>query len=387
MALSPIRILFIISGLRTGGAELMLYTLLVRLNRARFSPQVISLLDQGSIGKRISSLDIPVFALELQGPFSTLRGFYILFRRIREFKPELIQGWMYHGNLAASLGRFIAWRGASVLWSIHHSLNNLRLEKPGTRLAIRLSAVLSRRADAVHFVSENSLRQHSRLGFSEFNTRLLPNGVDTQAFAPDRRSGSEFRLSLGLDEDMIVIGLIARFHPLKDHANFLRAAALLIKERSGVNFVLAGSHVDLQNAGLRGMITSLGLWGHVHLLGERSDIAGILNGLDIASLTSCGEAFPLSLCEAMACGVPCVTTDVGDASMLVGDTGVVVPPRNAEALAAGWLRLIDMGQEARRLLGMAARRRIEQDFSIEQIVRRYEELYEDIFRENADDSC
>ena len=184
------------------------------------------------------------------------------------------------------------------------------------------------------------------------------------------------RGELGLAPDALLIGLIGRYHPQKDHATFLRAAAILARSRPDVRFVLAGAGVDSSNATLAELLRTPDLSARVHLLGERSDMPRVNAALDIAtSSSSYGEALSLAVAEAMACAVPCVVTDVGDSALLVGKTGVAVPPADAEALAGGWGRLISAGPEARRELGAAARHRAEEHYSVRSIVRSYEELY------------
>jgi glycosyltransferase involved in cell wall biosynthesis len=187
------------------------------------------------------------------------------------------------------------------------------------------------------------------------------------------------RRELGVPAQTVLIGLIARFHPQKDHATFIRAASLLHSKQPHVRFVLAGDGVSWNNATLAGWITRAGLAHHTHLLEARDDIPRLTAALDIAtSSASHGEAFPLVIGEAMCCGVPCVVTDVGDSAVLVASTGRVVPPGDAPALARAWHDLIESGPEHRAVLGWAARHRMEECFELRTVVRRYEQLYQDV---------
>ena len=164
---------------------------------------------------------------------------------------------------------------------------------------------------------------------------------------------------------------------MKDHANFLRAAALLLKEFPDVHFILIGSGVDRENQVLHQLIQDLGLFNRIHLLGERSDMPCLTTALDIATSASAyGEAFPLVVGEAMSCEVPCAVTDVGDSAWIIGNTGRVVPPRDSEALANAWKDLIELGAKGREALGKAARARIIEHFSLDAVVAQYERLYE-----------
>jgi glycosyltransferase involved in cell wall biosynthesis len=179
---------------------------------------------------------------------------------------------------------------------------------------------------------------------------------------------------LGLPTSTTLIGLLARHHPMKDHANLIRAGARCAA--ADLHLVLAGRGVDGDNEGLRATIAEAGMGGRVSLLGERHDVPELVAGLDVVAVSSAwGEAFPLVLGEAMASGVPCVATDIGDSAWIIADTGVVVPPRDPEALAGGLQHLVELGPEGRRRLGAAARARILDNFSLPEVVRQYETLY------------
>ncbi len=170
---------------------------------------------------------------------------------------------------------------------------------------------------------------------------------------------------------------------MKDHANFLQAAALLVKNNRDIHFLLAGTEINQENQTLYQLIKELGLVNNVHLLGECSDMPRLTAALDIASSASAyGEAFPLILGEAMSCGVPCVVTDVGDSGWIVGNTGKVVPPRNPEALANAWQELIALGIEGRETFGRAARERIIECFALDSVVTQYEQLYKKVLVKN-----
>jgi len=370
-----IRVCHIITGLYTGGAEMMLYRLLAATDRRRFEPTVISLIDQGALGERITALDIPVHTLELNRSSGILAGPVHLLSLLRSLQPDLIQGWMYHGNLAASLAGFLT--GAPTVWGIHYSLYDPASERPGTRAIIGLSRWLSRRPSATVYVSRISAEQHAAHGFHDRDRRIIPNGFDGEVHRPDTASRNRFRAEIGVHESEFLVGLIARYHPMKDHANLLRAASTLTGLSPRIRWVLAGPGVDASNAELTGMISELGLAEHTHLLGERSDTPAILTGLDLLCMSSShGEAFPMVVGEAMASGLPCVVTDVGDAAWLVGDTGWVIPPRNSEALAAALTEAWALGSTARAERGRAARQRVLERFSLAATTTAYQNLYE-----------
>lgn len=356
---------------------MMLYKLLSLHDRKRFSPFVISLGDKGTIGPRIEELGIPVHTLSMKSFIPTLRQLLRLATIAKEIRPDIIQGWMYHGNLAASFAAFFCGR-PHVCWNIRQTLYSLSYEKKRTALVIRCCAFLSWLPACIIYNARESVIQHNNCGYRSDKTVVFPNGFDIDTFRPVD-SALDVRLELNIPNESPLIGLIARYHPMKDHENFLRAAALLIQKNPCVHFVLAGKDVDWHNKFLLRMIESLGLLDHLHLLGERSDVSLITAGLDIATSSSAyGEAFPNVVGEAMSCGVPCVVTDVGDSAWIVGDTGMVVTPRDPQSLSDAWLSLINMGVEKRRLLGERARKRICENFSLYSVVRQYEEFYENL---------
>jgi glycosyltransferase involved in cell wall biosynthesis len=307
------KILYIITGLNTGGGERMLYNLLSKLNRECFDPVVISLMDCGTWGDRILALNIPVHTIDMQQGKPTLSAMWRLIQIARQVKPDLIQGWMYHGNLAAQLVGAIL-QTKPILWNIQNSVYSLSHEKKMTARVIQLCAWLSKLPKKIVYVSRISQTQHEGLGYNSAKSCLIPNTADNSQFMPSLEARSSVRVELNLPENCLLIGLICRFHPMKDHANFLQAAALLLKEYPDIHFLMAGTEVDSANQFLQHCIQTLGISKQTHLLGERRDIPRIMAALDIACLSSAyGEAFPLVLAEAMSCSVPCVVTDVGEA--------------------------------------------------------------------------
>lgn len=303
---------------------------------------------------------------------------------VRKIKPDIIHGWLYHGSLAAQFASFFSFRKIPVIWSVQCSMYSLGFEKRSTAAVFRLCALLSRHAAAIIFVSSRSQSQHRELRYSLERSCLIPNGIDIDLFFPSKDSRSSVRSELRLSENTFLIGLINRYHPMKDHESFLRAAAILSREHPDVHFLLAGREVDRDNLKLASLIRDLDLSSRTHLLGERNDIARLTGALDILSLSSFyGEGFPVIVGEAMACGVPCVVTDIGDSAWIVGDTGLVVPAKNPAALAGAWQELINLGPGGRVALGKAARSRVNELFTLDSCVAQYEALYHSIIREKT----
>jgi glycosyltransferase involved in cell wall biosynthesis len=371
-------ILHIITGLRTGGAEMMLYKLLSGMDRSAFEAEVISLTDIGPVGEKIQKLGLPVSALGMKRRITDLSAALTLVRRIRRDPPDLIQTWMYHANLIGGLAAKLS-GGIPVVWNIRRTNLDYVDDKRTTIWTAKISARLSQRLPVrIVCCSEASRQGHAELGYAGHKMIVIPNGFDLAAFRPEPASKVSVCGELGISKDALLIGLVARFDPQKDHRTFIQAAALLNRLAPGAHFLLCGDQVTRENRALAGSIEAAGIAGRFHLLGRREDMPRLTAALDIASSSSYGEGFPNVIGEAMACGVPCVVTDVGDSAWIVGDTGKVVPPRNPEALAAAWNDLIKMGPDDRTKLGSAARRRVEENYGLPAIVSKYETLYREI---------
>lgn len=355
---------------------MMLYKLLSQIDRNRFEPSVISLIDQGTIGERIQALDIPVYTLEFRPGWSCIKGLSRLASRVRELQPHLLQGWMYHGNLAALLAsRLVSGSPPPVVWNVRQTLYDLNQEKPGTRLMIKLSGKFSKAPAAIVYNSIVSAEQHEKVGFAENRRNIIPNGFDCDYFAPSLDARNAARTTLALHNTEIVIGLAARTHPMKDHPTFLKAAAILAKQNPRVTYLMAGRGVDAQNLKLTALIDNQGLAGRVRLLGDIKDMRPFYSSLDIATLSSAwGEGFPNVLGEAMAFSVPCVATQIGESAAIIGETGKIIPPNNPEALAAAWSELAEDPQY-RQTLGSLARTRIKENYSLAAVTASYEKMY------------
>lgn len=384
MGRGRIKVLHLISGLQTGGAEMMLFKLLRRLNRDRCESAVVSVSDEGILGERIRALGVPLYGLGLAPAGLSIAGLWRLGKVVLHRRPDILQGWMYHGDLMAAVARMWIPR-ARVVWNVRTDANEgvLRLR---TRQVLRACCLLSRWVpDVVLFNSERSLANHRRKGYRCRHMRVIPNGFELSEFRPDELSRSRLRESLGLPPSTELVGMAAHYALRKDYPVFLAAAAIIARRRPGVRFVACGRGVSLENPELASEVHRRGLQGKVLLLGERRDMPRFLAGLDVFCLASRSEGFPNVVGEAMACGVPVVATDVGDCRPIVGDTGLIVPPGDAEALARGCLSLLEAGLQERQRVGLRARRRVAELYDIDRVARQYEILYEELGRSERSD--
>ncbi|MDY6879381.1 MAG: glycosyltransferase [Thermodesulfobacteriota bacterium] len=377
-----------ITTLNIGGAEKTLFNLLSSMDKSFFLNSVISLTDIGSVGQEMMKKGIPVYSLNMPNGRLTFTGMAMLWRLLSTIRPVILQTWLYHSDLLGLIfGRLSGIK--NICWNIRCSYMKLDDYRVSTRWVFKLCSILSSIPKVVVTNSLEARQFHRDSGYRPNQWKVIPNGFDLNQFKPDVQTKASFISELIEDSSFwkdkretergkclapISIGFVARCDPMKDHSTFFKAAFLLLQENKDVCFILAGKGITEENNKLLALIQDNQM-DHFRLLGERSDIPKVTAALDIACSVSHGEGFPNTIGEAMACGVPCVVTDVGDSAMIVGGTGRVVPPRNPEALAAAWKALIDLGEEGRSALGEAARRRIQEHFELSRIVGQYERLY------------
>tara|TARA_B100000315_G_scaffold257323_1_gene305786 strand:+ start:1948 stop:3078 length:1131 start_codon:yes stop_codon:yes gene_type:complete len=368
-----IKIIHLISTLDRGGAETSLYRLVSNMDKYRFRNIVVSLKNVGPVGKEIQRNCISVFPLNMKKGFPDPRGIMPFSKILNEFEPHIIQTWLYHANLFGSLFK----HKAKILWNIRCS--NMDLKRYGTiyRWTVKLGALFSYIPHVVISNSRTGRMIHEEMGYEPARWEIIPNGFDKDIFKPNPIARKNIRKTLRIPADAFVIGCIARFDPMKDHRNLIKAASLLLKTNPAVHFILAGKGVTHDNLRLNKYHVNSCNIDQFHLLGERDDIPQILAAVDIASSTSSfGEGFPNNIGEAMSTGVPCVVTDVGDSANIVNTTGIIVPAKNSEALAYAWQSLNNAGLGVIKKMGKKARQRIEKFYNMESMIRNYEAIYQ-----------
>ncbi len=354
----------------------MLLKLLERLDRNRFAPHVISLTTLGEIGPRIAALGIPVEAMDMKPGLPSPLGFLRLMRQIRRVKPDVVHTWLYHADLLGGLAARLA--GVSAIgWCIRNSNLDKDKTKLSTRAVVRLCASISSWVPSQILSCSEAARQiHVALGYAAEKMRVVPNGFDLARFKQDGDARSAVRAELGIADSTPLVGLIGRFDPQKNHAGFFEAAGILSRQMPHVHFVLAGRGIEQNNAVLMQPINKAGVLANTHLLGLRDDVPRLMAALDVLASSSYGEAFPNVLGEAMACGVSCAVTDVGDSAYIVGDTGRVVASSDMRGLAAALEDLLALSPPEKVTLGERARARVAAHFEIGRVVQQYENFYE-----------
>ncbi len=364
--------LHIITGLGTGGAEAVLYNL---IQASDWQHEVISLMDEGKFGLLLRAEGVAVHTLGMKRGRVTLRGIVRLWRIARAAGPDVVQTWMYHSDLVGGMVARAAGIRA-ICWGLHHSDLSPETSRRSTHLVARLCARLSRVIPRrIVCCAQRARHVHADIGYDKKRMVVIPNGYDLGRFNEDAQAGREIRSELGIAPDAAVIGFVARYNPDKDHETLLQALALL---PPAIQCVLAGPDMTMETPELAGKIAQAGVSGRLHLLGPRDDVPAVMSAMNLHVMSSRSEGFPNVLCEAMACGTPCVSTDVGDAREIIGETGWIVPPSEPHALADAIKTALaaceSQGNWADRR--EAARHRVERKYSLDRMVSSYHQVWQ-----------
>jgi glycosyltransferase involved in cell wall biosynthesis len=263
--------------------------------------------------------------------------------------------------------------GAKVVWGLRNAGMDLSRYNWMSTFSFRLSALLSPLVDLLIANSQAGVRYHVAQGFCSKRMIAISNGIDTERFCPDVESGLKLRQQWEIHSGEKLIGLVGRLDPMKGHPTFVRAAALLVEIQSGARFVFVGAGDIAYRTQIEALVDELGLQTRVVWAGACQDMPAAYNALDIAtSASSFGEGFSNAIAEAIACGVPCVATEVGDSAIVVDNPDQVVPPNDPKALSEAWLRILHRSAEEQTFLSRQARRRLVEEFGVARLVEKTE---------------
>lgn len=362
--------MFITTSMPVGGAETLLVNLLRRFDRSVIRPELVCLKELGPLGESLSG-EIPTFQQLIRGKYD-LRVLWRLVELLDERRTDAVVtvgagDKMFWGRLAAAMAR------VPVICSALHSTG----WPDGVG---RLNRCLTPWTDALIGVA----RSHGEYlvrgeRFPAEKVVVIPNGVDTDRFAPNPARRRGLRNQLGWEDECPLVGIVAALRPEKNHELFLEVAQRVIEALPEARFVVVGD--GPRRAALEQLTLDLGLTGRVRFMGTRTDTFSILAGLDVFLLTSRNEASPVSILEALACEVPVVATDVGSVreSVVPDSTGLLAPSDDADALAQSVLRLL-VNPMLRTTMGRAGRMLVQQTGSLQQMVEGYQQLIVDIYR-------
>ncbi|UNL85798.1 glycosyltransferase [Priestia koreensis] len=360
------KILHLIVGLKTGGAERMLQKLVLNMNNGAFEQKIITLTSLGPIGVELRKKGFEIFELNMRKDILSLFKVYGEIKNIiGVYTPDVVVPWMYHSIFLTVVFKRIFSKDTRFIWNIRHTIYDLKHEKIITTNIIKFLIKHSTIPQAIIYNSEESRKSHEKLGYHKSNGKVLLNGFDSQIFKPTPYL---------INSEYFVIGIVARYHPLKDYPTFLEAASIFVKKNLKTRFVMVGRGVDRCNTELMDLIKKYNLENHVDLRGERKDIERIITNFNVFTLSSYSESFPNVLGEAMLCGVPCVSTDVGMASDIVSSYGLIVDKQEPFQIADAWEKLMNLDIASLKALKVGAREHIIENYSIQKIAKEYERI-------------
>lgn len=372
---------YVITSLSMGGAQKVLLGLLASGLSQRYPPLVISLRHTPGLEAAFRGLGVEPFYVGLEQPWRVLGNIRRLLALLKAHDVRLLYSLMHHANLFAVLLRYLLGKPRPALvWSLHDTPVKNLYTRWSHRFFLWLTCRLSHIPERIVLVSERSRARYLELGYPAASTTLIPNGVDVPTLEPDRIIANRHavRTELGLSPASLLVGSLTRAVPEKDLPCMLEAFALLAPDMPNLHLLLAGEGVDAENSDLVQQVNQHGLAGRVHLLGVRSDAKRLIRALDVATLSSRSEAFPLFIAEAMALGIPCVATDVGDIAHLLGGHGLLVPAGDAAPLATAWRQVLHWSSSQRSAWVNAAWERVNSQFSLQQMVKRHAALFAEL---------
>jgi glycosyltransferase involved in cell wall biosynthesis len=364
VATNDLTVLHVIAARGIGGAEHMLSALVTAKRDSPLSQAVVNLMADPELAAAVRASGVPVYELGLRKVVQMPLVLTHLVKLIRTLRPAAIQSWLYYSDLLSLWALNLSGRRTitRLYWGIRCSDMDLSKYRASLRWTVAACAKRSQEPDAVIANSYAGLSVHRQLGYTPQQFAVIPNGIDCERFKPDASARTRIRAELRISETAPVVIHVARVDPVKDHASLIAVAGAL----PNVTFIVVGQGTN-----------ALAVHSNVIALGARRDVASLYSAADLALFTSINsEGFPNVVAEAMACGLPVVATDVGDASRIVADTGLIVPPRDIAAMVAAIQRFLDEPLPLKRQRALACRNHIEQHFSLDRAVTAFDALHQ-----------
>ncbi len=366
--------LHIITSLDIGGAETMLLRLIKHKSDLVKSTIVVSLTNNGKIGEALEEIGVKVVCLEIKSWSSIFKTLLKLKKIIQNERPTIVHTWMYHANIFGGIAAYLA-KSQNIIWSIRRS-EFTRKESLSTFVIMKIGAMFSSTIPkAIVHVAESGLKNHQKYGYKSNNTLVIPNGFDLEKLKYDQSARKKIRNELNLSNDQILIGCVGRFHVSKGYETLISSSANVLKLHKNVKYLLIGRNLDKRNSILMEWINKTGFPEKFIMVGEKRNIAEYMNAMDVFCLPSITEGFPNVVGEAMASGLPCVATSVGDVEKITGNNAILVKPNNNELLSKGLNKILSMGNKKRKIMGLNGRRKIEKEYPINLICEKYYNLY------------
>ncbi|MBN2259276.1 MAG: glycosyltransferase [Clostridiales bacterium] len=364
-----IRIVHIITGLGSGGAENMLYKLLKYSDKSKYYHEVISLMDEGVIGKRIRDEGVKIHSMNVSKA-NIFKSILYARRICKDF--DIINTWLYHADLFGFVIAKLLLK-KKLIWNIRHSNLDKNANKSRTLMIVKINSLLSKKTDCITFNSNKALETHLTVGFKNKNTIVIPNGFELNKFSFNEENRNTLRRAFNLDKESKALITVGRWDVQKDYVTLFKALNEIKNTHTNFKMIMVGTNLDEYNEELCNLSIKYDLRDKLMLLGRRNDISEILSAADCYISSSLGESFSNSIGEAMACALPCIVTDVGDSKQIVGKTNYVVNAKDFKGLAEAIGRFLDKFESPRNF---NSRNRIVENFDINKVVKDYERNYQ-----------
>ena len=366
-----IRIVHIITGLGSGGAENMLYKILKYSDKSKYYHEVISLMDEGIIGKRIRDEGVKIHSLNVSKA-NIFKSILNARRICKDF--DIINTWLYHADMFGFVIAKLLLK-KKLIWNIRHSNLDKNANKSRTLMIVKINLLLSKKLDCITFNSNKALETHLTVGFKNKNTIVIPNGFELNKFSFNEENRNTLRKALNLDKNCKALITVGRWDVQKDYFTLFKALGEIKNTYTNFKMIMVGTNLDECNEDLCNLAIKYDLRDKLMLLGRRNDIPEMLSAADCYISSSLGESFSNSIGEAMACALPCIVTDVGDSKQIVGETNYVVNAKDFKGLAETIGKFLDKSESPRNFI---SRDRIVENFDIKKIVKDYERNYQDV---------
>ena len=373
----PIKVCHVISSLELGGAQLLLEKLCMSLKSSEFTHVIVCLSGETVLAKKIQHKSIKIYFLDMFGLRNIIHSVFKLRRILENEQPSIIHSWLYHADFLTTLARYRL-RTCPLLWSVHHANEKSEGDKLLTKWLVKLLSLLSNKFPSrIVYCSEYARAVHARLGYCSGKSFVINNGIDTIRFCSSLPLRERFRQQQGIGLSTAVVGMVARYSPIKGHKIFLDMARILLTMETDIRFVMIGTNISASNRELIGIIDSLGLRDYCTLLEEQSDIERAMNGLDILVCPSFSESFGLVVVEALACEVPVVCSDLEVLRDIVGQR-FTAPVGNSHLFARKTHELVRATRAERKTIGSQGRKQVIKNYDENVMIEKYRQLYHEL---------
>ena len=363
------KIIYIINSLELGGAENILFNIVNMSNKKDIV--IISLTSKGFYGSALIKKGYKVYELKMKKDFLFLFNFTKLIALLINQNPKIVHTWMYHSNLIGGIAAKLLGIN-EIYWSIHHDFEYANIIK---FLEMKLLSFLSYFIPKkIIYCSTSSQFNHNLNGYKEDISCIIKNGISVSKFQSDKKLREIIRRQLKINQNCLLLGNVSRYHPIKDHDTLLKALLYLKKLKVNFKCILIGNGLTNTNIDLIKKITRFKLKKEIILFGKSDKVHILFNAFDLNILSSKSESSHLTLIESMACGIPCLSTKVGDALDIIGDTGWIVDTENPKAMA-DCIHKISNKKYLLKRKSLKAVNRVKKYYTLEKMYSNYQRLY------------